>query len=361
MKKIGILTFHRANNYGAVLQSYALKNVLINLKTQTQIINYLCPYMVYVIKYNFIPNKIKLLLQFLMTCTKYNRLKLYLNFKFFQIKFLNDTKIFSNKSIYKSNKKFDLFIAGSDQIFSLRLTGFDKNYFLDFVRDKNKCFSYAASFGLKFEDLTEKEKLFIKNNLKNFKFLSLREQQGLNIVNKLSNIKNDVHIDPTLLLNKKDWFKIMDIPKEENFILVYLIHSDKKIIDYINCLSVQKNLKVYYISLESINDNDFINIRITPQKFLGYFLKAKYVVTNSFHGLAFSINFNKQFFVDLSYKTANTNSRLENLLNLTKLKERLIDNIGTDYDKPINWDSVNKIIEKEREKSINYLKKIIND
>ena len=214
---------------------------------------------------------------------------------------------------------------------------------------------------MKFEDLTEKEKLFIKNNLKNFKFLSLREQQGLNIVNKLSNIKNDVHIDPTLLLNKKDWFKIMDIPKEENFILVYLIHSDKKIIDYINCLSVQKNLKVYYISLESINDNDFINIRITPQKFLGYFLKAKYVVTNSFHGLAFSINFNKQFFVDLSYKTANTNSRLENLLNLTKLKERLIDNIGTDYDKPINWDSVNKIIEKEREKSINYLKKIIND
>ena len=359
MKKVGILTFHRAQNYGAVLQAYALKNILIKLNVKAEIIDYLCSYMVYNKKYNFIPKKIKLFLQLLMKLKKYNLLKKYLNFKFFQIKFLNDTMSFSDKSICKVNKKYDLFVVGSDQVFGLRLTGFDKNYFFDFVKDKNKCCSYAASFGLSYNDLTDKEKIFIKQNLKNFKYLSLREKQGTEIVNKLSNIKTYVHIDPTLLLNRQDWLSIAKNPKEKDFILVYLIHSDKKIIDYINLLSIKTNLKIYYISLKHKNDNSFINIRVSPQKFLGYFLKARYIVTNSFHGLAFSINFNKQFVVDLSCNTSNTNSRLENLLDLTNLKDRLIDNIGTNYDKPIDWDNVNKIIEQEREKSINYLKEII--
>ena len=359
MKKIGILTFHNALNYGAMLQAYALKNFLISCNMKVDIVNYLCKYMVYNKKYKFLPIKLKLFLQFLIRLRNYKLFQICLNFKLFQTKFLNDTKLFFDQSIYELKDKYEIFIAGSDQIFSVRLTGCDKNYFLDFVKNKNKCFSYAASFGLDYENLKEEEKMFVKQNLQNFKFLSLREKQGENIVTKLSNIKTAIHLDPIFLLSKDDWLKISKIPQEnKDFILVYLINPYNKIIDYINNFSFQKNLKVYYISLNYKDNNNFINIRVTPQKFLGYFFKAKYIVTNSFHGLAFSIKFNKKFIVDLSCKTSNTNSRLENLLDLTNLRDRLIDNIGTDYDRPIDWESVNTIIEKEREKSINYLKEI---
>lgn len=363
MKKIGILTFHRANNYGALLQIYALKSFLRKINSNVFIINYLCDrienyYKIFpksLFKFN-IKNLIKIFKRFLFL-----PLIVYFNFKFKKFKevYLIDTLPFTCNSISSIENEYDIFITGSDQVFNPQLTGFDKNYFLDFVKDKNKCFSYAASFGLSYENLIDKEKTFIEQNLKNFKYLSLREKQGAEIVNKLSQIKTEVHIDPTLLLNEQDWLKISKIPKEKEFILVYLMNNNEKIMKYANELAKNKNLKIKIITLKFreliLNKNTFMP---SPQKWLGYFLKAKYIVTNSFHGLCFSINFNKQFFVDF-VPTNKRNSRFKNLLELTNLRERLIDNIGTNYDKQIDWNNINKIIEKEREKSLNYLKNII--
>ena len=359
MKKIGILTFHRANNYGALLQTYALKRFLKSIVLKVFIINYLCDaienyYKLFpksLLKFN-IKNLIRIIKRFLFL-----PLIVYFNFKFKKFKevYLIDTLPFTCNSISSIENEYDIFITGSDQVFNPQLTGFDKNYFLDFVKDKNKCFSYAASFGLSYESLTEQEKMFINQNLQNFKYLSLREKQGMDIVNKLSNIKSEIHIDPTLLLNKQDWSKVSKIPKETEFVLVYLMNNNKKIMKYADELAKNKKLKIKIITLkfrELINKNTLMP---SPQEWLGYFLKAKYIVTNSFHGLCFSINFNKQFFVDF-VPTNKRNSRFKNLLELTNLGERLIDNIGIDYDKPINWSNVNKII--EQEKSLNYLKSI---
>jgi len=347
MKKIGILTFHRVNNYGAILQAYALKFILQNkLNHNVKIINYVSPHMVYYSKrYNFIPKKIKLLLQVLVNLKSFKRLKYYLSVEFFKFRFLIDTPKIKIEKINKLSKQYDVFITGSDQVFNPHLTDFDKNFFLDFVKDKNKCFSYAASFGLNYENLTDKEKMFIKQNLNNFSSLSLREKQGEDIVNNLSSIKTNVHIDPTLLLSYDEWLPISKNIKEEKFVLIYLMDTNNKIMEYAKMLALNKNLKIKIIK------------KVSPQEWLGYFMKAKYIITNSFHGLAFSINFNKNFFVDF-IPTNQRNSRLENLLDLTNLRNRLIDNIGTDYDKPIDWDSVNKIVEIEREKSISYLKEI---
>ena len=271
----------------------------------------------------------------------------------------NDTKFYKN-NVALVNDIYNVFITGSDQVFNPYGSNYDKNYFLDFVKDKNKCFSYAASFGLSYKNLTDKEKLFIKQNLKNFKILSLREKQGVDIVNKLSDVKTEVHIDPTLILNKQDWLKISKIPKEDKFILVYLMNGEKRTIEFARKLSKKEKLKLKIVTTSLKNyileKNTCV---VSPQEWLGYMLKAKYIVTNSFHGLCFSINFNKQFFVDFLPQNFSVNSRLENLLDLTSLRERLVDNIKTDYDKTINWNNVNKIIEKERQKSINYLKKII--
>ena len=361
MKRVGILTFHRANNYGALLQAYALKFFLLKMKYNAKIINYLS----YSIEneYKFFSHFENFGMKWIINkCIKLLLLPFicYCNFKFknFRKQFLTDTIEFFDKDLEKQKNEFDLVITGSDQVFNIRKTNFDKSYFLDFVKVKDKCFSYAASFGLEYESLTEEEKIFIKQNLQNFNCLSLREQEGLNIVKKLSNIKAEIHIDPTLLLNREDWIKISKIPKEKNFVLIYLINSNNKIIEYANKLAKSKNLKIKIITSKIkeliLNRNTFVS---SPQEWLGYFLNAKYIVTNSFHGLAFSINFNKQFFVDF-IPNNKLNSRIENLLSLTNLKDRLIDNIGTEYDKPINWDCVNSIVEKEREKSNIYLSKI---
>lgn len=357
MKKVGILTFHRAKNYGAILQAYALKETLCNMNCSTSIINYVSPLMLYGRKYNFIPKQIKLFLQFLKKIKSLNTLKTYYNFNKFRKLFFNEIKL---RNI-KFDKQFDLFITGSDQVFNPRITGFDKNYFLDFVQDKNKCFSYAASFGLSYKDLTDVEKNFIKENLKSFRMLSLREREGVDIVNKLLEIKTEVHIDPSLLLNRQDWLKISKIPKEDNFAILFLLEQNEKLVNFAYNLAKSKNIDLIYFNPY----NKKINIKTkivnpSPQEWLGYMLKAKYILTNSFHGLCFSINFNKQFFVDF---TSNNkfNSRLENLLNLLDLKDRLIDNIETNYDKTMDWSNVNIIIEKERAKSVLYLKSIIFD
>lgn len=362
MKKIGILTFHRAKSYGAVLQAYALKQVLCKLNCSVSIIDYTCYVMRFGWRFNFLPGKIKLFIRFLKNFKSINSIKTYFNFNNFVNNFFvnKNTKQKNIEQLYKLNENFDLFITGSDQVFNPRLTGFDKNYFLDFVKDKNKCFSYAASFGLTYDILTDEEKIFIKQNLQNFKYLSLREKQGAYIVNKLSNVKTEVNLDPTLLLNKQDWSKISEKPKEDNFVVLYLLESDEKIVKFAYDLAKTKKMKLICFNLY----NEKINMKMeivnpTPQEWLGYMLNAKYIVTNSFHGITFSINFNKAFFVDFLTKNTVVSSRVENLLDLTGLRNRLIDNIGTDYDKAIDWTDINKIIEQGRDKSITYLKKVL--
>lgn len=361
MKRIGIITFQNADNYGAVLQAYALKETLKNIGCYVDILNYYNSKLQK--EYKGIPSFKKnikdLIYPVKLVLFPILRLFVATRFKSFRKKYLLDTPPIYPNTIKNYNKDYDAFICGSDQIFNPRITGFDKNYFLDFVQNKNKSFSYAASFGLSYENLTDKEKLFIKQNLQNFKHLSLREQQGIDIVNKLSNIKSEFYIDPTLLLNKKQWEKFYIKPKNVNYVLLYFMHTDVKLINLAKNLSNKTGCRLVFIS-HGISFKKNINavyIKPTPSEWISLFLNAKYIITNSFHGLCFSINFNKAFFINLQ-NNVKINSRIENLLDLTNLKDRLINNIGTDYDKLIDWNNVNKIIEQERKKSFNYLKEI---
>ncbi len=358
MIKIGILTFHRANNYGALLQTYALKFTLQKLGTEVKIINYLCPkieksYKLFAGKKSikwFIKACIKILIlpKIIMTNNK---------FKIFRNKYLIDSLPITPANINNIENKFDAFITGSDQVFNPKLTNFDSNFLLSFVKDTNKKYSYAASLGL--TALSNKEESFFKKYLTSFHLISVREKQAASIISNIINKKVVTHIDPTLLLNKEDWNKIAYKKKnEEKYILVYLMDNNKKIINFAEKISKNKNLKLISIRSHFINRTKIKSICVTPEEWINYFINAEFIVTNSFHGLAFSINFNKTFFVDLLPSSWPVNSRFENLLALTNLKDRLIDNIGTDYDKPIDWDSVNKIIEQEREKSISYLSRI---
>lgn len=360
-KTAGIMTFHRADNYGALLQGYALKRVLKSLGANASIINYLCPEIEKT--YSFFSQTENFGIKWLIRkAVKIFFIPAIMNirrkFRGFRNEYLCDTEEYTPETI--KNADFDIYISGSDQVFNPRITGFDKNYFLDFAKDKSRCFSYSASFGLEYAELTDREKEFFRDSLKNFSRISIREKEGLAIAEKTCPEKESLLcLDPSLLLGRQEWEELAEIPKEKDFVLLYLMNYDGKIINYAKALAKAKNLPLIMIShkLDLKKRPGIIKITPAPQQFLGYFLNAKYIVTNSFHGAALSVLFNKAFFTDMS-ESRKTNPRLMNFLELMGLKGRLIDNIGTNYDAPADWDAANAVLAEERAKSLAYLKEI---
>ena len=344
MKKIATLTFNRANNYGAMLQCYALKTTLNLLGARTSVINYK-------------PRARKLTLREFIKRTLFMPWLIYVNnqFEAFRKPYLMDMPFVKRTHLPDLNDKFDLFIAGSDQVWNMDGGSKDASYLLDFVNSDFKKYSYSASMGKTEINLEEKE--ILARYLKLFQVISVRESSAVPLAKELSG-KEDVRadIDPTLLLSKEAWRKTAVMPKEKDFILLYLMSNNSAIIGFARDLARKTGLKLIMLSTSPVPYKGVKVICPTPQEWLGYFLNAKYIVTNSFHGLAFSINFNKDFFVDLLPPPSKVNSRLENLLDLTNLRSRLI-SAGANFDTPApDWAEVNAKLAAEKEKSLSYLR-----
>lgn len=354
MKKIAIITFSRANNYGALLQAYALKSALQKFSAQADIINYLSYAME--VWHNPHPLLNRNLKHFIRKIILFPY-KFYVHSRFspFMDTYLDGKQTYSKNTLYKLESTYDAFITGSDQVFNFTLTDNDTTYLLDFIKDTNKKYSYAASFGR--NDLPDSEKALAALWLKQFKTISVREASAVPLAKELSG-KKDVRadIDPTLLLSKEDWRKTAVMPKENDYILLYLMSDNSSIREFAYSLAEKTGLKLIMLSIYPSFHKGIKTLCPTPQEWLGYFLNAKYIVTNSFHGLAFSINFNKDFFVDLLPPPSKVNSRLENLLDLTGLRGRLI-SAGANLDTPApDWAEVNAKLAAEKEKSLSYLR-----
>ena len=361
MKNIAILTFPKADNYGALLQAYALKQALIKQGNLVTIINYHSPKAE--IKahpfrhFKFSPRWVKQILK--LPAAWYRGI----HFASFRNKYLQDTPPVYYDTMPALSDKYDLFISGSDQVFNLRITWNDDRFFLSFCEDRNKNASYAASFGFELDNLTEEEKAFIQKNLKHIKYLSVREQQGKAIVQTLAPGKDvHVHIDPTFLLGRVDWKKIAKVPSyTKPYCVVYLImHRDEELIQYAKKIAQEKGWKLLFVSSKFDLANKILGAHVAPtvEEWLGLFLNAQYVFTNSFHGLAFSINFNRPFMVGRMNDVWPATSRLNNLLNITELQHRKFDPLSPKIYEQEDWDLVNKRLEQERQKAFDYLKEI---
>lgn len=363
MGKIGIINFHRAVNYGAVLQAYALSESIIRLGGNPFTIDHKNQFIEKAYSLNPIYSRnIKQIINKILTY--YQRKKKAQKFEAFREKYLVLEKI---SDLYSEEnainlEKYNSLITGSDQVWNYNMTQFDKAYFLDFMYDSRKKNSYAASFG--FNHLPDEYLDDYKKLLEDFNHISVREEQASAIIKTLLNREAEVVLDPTMLLSKDDWFKIsQDYKGKKNFILIYQMATSQSLLDFAVYLSKKTNCDIIYIS-------DAIRKRIKatyasgigPLEFIGLFKNAKYVVTNSFHGTAFSINFNKPFFVEMLPPPAKVNSRLENILDIFDLRSRQIingnnDNIFNDID----YTTVNKKLESERQRSLDYLQRILEN
>ncbi|WP_040373720.1 polysaccharide pyruvyl transferase family protein, partial [Peribacillus psychrosaccharolyticus] len=247
---------------------------------------------------------------------------------------------------------------GSDQVWNYLTAGFDKSYFLDFVQDKSKKNSYAASFGV--DSIPETYKKDYYKLLSDFQNISVREQQGADIVKDVLEVNPPVLLDPTLMLNREEWNRVSSKNKENaEYLLLYLIAESKSIISLAKRVAKERNLKIIYISDRLYKSTGMDNrSKVGVDEWVNLFLNASFIVTNSFHGVAFSINFQKEFYMQYLPGNAKVNSRLENILELTGLKDRFVsdfEKINIDH---IDYSKVNKILQQEREKSIKYLKNV---
>lgn len=355
--KIGILTFQQAINYGAVLQLYALQKIIQKLGTDPEVINYISPKLENDYKIIRRNDGLRNLLASIFCAKAFCERKR--RFKVFEKKYLNLTnELYSKRDLSRICNKYDYLITGSDQVWNYTITDADSTYMLDFVEESNKKISYAASFGV--AQIPDKLKVWYKNLLQDFKAISVREKQGQAIINSLCNKEVSVVLDPTFLLTKEDWTKLnIGDTKNKKYILVYCLRRSNLLNEFAEKLKAKTGFEIIVLNPRIRNIYDKSSAYSSgPEEFIRLFMNAEYVLTNSFHGTAFSINFNKNFLVDLDINsTVNTNSRLLNILSLLGLEDRIIDNIDIEkMYQDIDYSKVNTILDEERRKSINYLK-----
>lgn len=317
--KIGILTFHRAHNYGAVLQCYALQTYLNYCGHDTVVIDYVLDDLLNCYKYferrRFLRwNVFAILKEFYLL---YPRKQRYLKFEYFISKYLKKASIESINS-----NPFDYIIVGSDQVWNDKLTkGFDNYYWGNFPHpSQTKIISYAASL----ETLWDKTmKGTVASLLKNFYSISVRESKVRDYLCAIMpEIKVQTVVDPTLLLHPKQWESLAIMPKiKEHYVFYYQVRKSSVGIEYARRVSKKKNVRLIVLSADVELDNSNLCIAASPREFLGWIKYADYVVSSSFHGTVFSLVFNKQF-VSISNKTAD--DRVFNLLNGLGLEKHII-------------------------------------
>jgi polysaccharide pyruvyl transferase WcaK-like protein len=352
--KTGILTYHRSHNYGAVLQAYALKTYISSLGYNVEFVDYWPQYHedMYALWswHKFwhlnISGKIKMTVSVCLKFhKKHKRRKLFFDFI--------DTYIVPKNSNEK--EIYDLVIYGSDQIWRYQqhpsYKGYNEVYFgNDAVRAKRKI-AFSASMGL--IKSNEETVSFLKRVLKNFDARSVREIDLLNFIQPLTPLKVYHTLDPVFLLEKEQWENI-SAPRQMQgkYILAYNLQSNKTVEEIANYLSKQTKLPVIVLNgqVQFFTKNDK-NIS-GPKEFISWIKYAEYVVSSSFHGVAFSIMFQKEFYI-----SQNINSeRVKSLLNMTGLTEQFITNIpNLEYIAPIDYNAVEQKLNSHKMLSENYL------
>lgn len=363
--KINVITRHAPRNYGSLLQSIATIKVLDSLGFDSSIIDYQrkdergmnATYTQARMKYG--SNLIKILLylfvrfpmEYISQC-RFDKMRNY---------FLRMTKRCSNKDELRMLDA-DVFMTGSDQVWGPVIDGkYDPSYFLEFVDQKKKKIAYAASFGKTLFDANVIDEYI--EFLRKYNHITVRENRAHELLNEWNVPCAGQVLDPTLLLNSDQWSEY--IKEEPNikgpYVLVYGIHHNSRLDKYAINFAKEVNLPLIRVSpaLHQFYRGGKFIFCPSLSKFLSLIKNAAYMVTDSFHGTAFAINFNTQFIEVLA--NTGTASRNQSILQLTGLTDRvLIDDADFSFSKEmIDFSNANQTLKQEREKSLEMLKNII--
>lgn len=366
MIKIGIITFHRAINYGALFQTYALQQSLKNEGADVEVIDYRSPGIEhdYRLTWGLYKRKIKGWIKWFISVPYKIRKKR--KFRKYESQVLNlSPRHYNKNNISEVESRFDKIVTGSDQVWNMWISKNETAYFLDFVNDTKKKYSYAVSVGnYKFEEEDTAIAL-----LKDFTVRSLREESDQAYIEELIHDECQINVDPTLLFSGKDWEKEISVNSKMKmpYIFLYTVHPQRNLVEYAKCLSEKTGYPIYY--LHNRENMSLLKLKgvhamfsCSPEEFLGFIHNAEYVMTNSFHGTVFSILFEKQFLSEV-VTIQGFNNRVFNLLHSLGLERRILENntelnAGIDIDEVINWNLVSEKLSDMRKNSLDYIKNL---
>ncbi len=359
-KTVGILTFNRAANYGAVLQAYALKRVCEDKGYEVHIVNYFNgmddedPSLIKEFMQD--PNKKRACFRMCRSLLGYvwdkNR---YKAFRQFRKTYLSESRVCTTADeIVKLG--YDYYICGSDQIWNYKITAneFDPIYFGE-LSPETKCIVYGASahdtpfpldMELKFKELLEKSAAPI----------GIREHKLANYTAELTEVSYPEVIDPTLLAGREVFDELIvdkKNPTEKPYILIYQIDSNPASDISVKSLEERFQCPVYTMTTPRIGSFRGRKGEMGPEEFLTLLKNATFLVTNSFHGIALSLLFEKEFYV---YENGGVMSRIDNLLSLVNLHDRKVKMVADiDLQKKIDYSSVKKHLDDLRVDSMSFL------
>lgn len=343
---IKILTL-LGNNYGGCLQAVALQNILKKYD-DVETVNY-DEYL----NNNINFKKIIKDLVYLKRNKKFN-------------KFRNQNLILTKEKNNLIDDLKSVYIVGSDQVWNPTALPYEirKNFYLSFVNDKKRKYSYAASIGEETIDNNKNEEDIVKM-LKNFNKISVRESSSAKYLNNKYNLNVVSVLDPTMIVEKSFWDSfIKGNYKEKGYVLVYTLGMNESCIESINKFSKQANKKIIEIFYKRrFKNTKKVENGFGPKEFIEAIANSDIVITNSFHGMVFSIIYHKEFYVITREKM---NSRIYDLLSIINLTDRIIkeEEIGKllfKKNNQINYDKVDLILKKEKNKSLKYIKSMINN
>ncbi|WP_296877266.1 polysaccharide pyruvyl transferase family protein [Thomasclavelia sp.] len=364
--KISIITMHRIVNYGSVLQAYATQYIFEKMGCETEIIDYQTKRMTMTGMIRDIKEKNDLLKKSLLirTAVRIIMIPSYLKrFPVFKRFVSNNLKI--SKHLYTCEEDFekypletDLLVTGSDQVWNSDVSnGIDRPFYFSFDDTKEKI-AFSASFGK--SKLKDEEKKEIHLLLSKYKAISVREKSGIEILENLG-LKGQWILDPTLLLTKEEWAPfISERYSNKKYILVYNINREKGLDKFVRRLEKAKKIPVYFLSYQWHDFYKHGKLKCCPavEDFLGLIKSAEYVVTDSFHCLAFSIVFNKQV---MPYYPHKFSTRLASLVELIGLQKQVITENATVEiaDNKIEWDKISKRLANEKKNTLKWLENAI--
>lgn len=378
MNNIALMTWYHYNNFGTVLQVYALSEMLKRLGYEPSVINYIPDDKhIWTIKdmlknprvfTNKVVMKIKSAPKFYSN-PDFQRDKLFDCFREKNITLTCSCN--TSSELNALNSQFNAFICGSDQIWAP--TVYNPKYFLDFVNNDSKMIAYAPSIGMSSisnEDIKEQ----MKKHIQRFKYLSVRECEGSKIIYNLTGQKAKVVLDPTLLLDKDKWNGLISSKlnmevRNRPYLLCYFLGQSKKHWESASRIAKELDLEIVVVPVHQKDYKSKYRIikGVGPKEFLELFSKAAFVCTDSYHGTIFSIIYEKSFITYKRFSDKNKisqNSRIHNILRLLGLESQLYS--GSDKEsvgnaKRIDFKAVNKVLEEKREESIDFLKDALKD
>lgn len=351
--KIGILTQHFLLNYGGIIQNFALQQVLLKLGHEPLTFEHDTCY-----------SRTRWFLRSAKHILKSHSLKGLPVYPTYQgrignknfIKFVlkNIRSVTVNDFTPDLTQKYglDAYIVGSDQVWrpAFNLGPRLGNMFLDFAGDDVQKLSYAASFGCKEWEYNEEQERRSGLLSKRFDAISVREVSGVELCREHFGMEATLVLDPTLLLNKEDYAKVCDdVPKKQKHIFVYSLVVGEEVLTVAKKLSEATMLPIVVKQAGSkVKKED------TIEDWFAEFRDADYVVTDSFHGMVFSIIFNKPFAIVMN--PSGGNDRYISLLSQLGLMERIVKDGTLPSDSVIDWQKVNMQLDSLRKTSLEFLK-----